>query len=59
MTVTAPDKVAADTAVARHATKDPQPHSGPVSRMLAKVNKWSMEYADYHYSHCDWRRIAI
>ena len=38
---------------------DSLPHIGPVYRLLARVSKWSMEYADYHYEHCDWRRIAV
>ena len=59
MAISAPDRVATDTAEVQRPAKDSQPHTGPVFRLLAKVSKWSMEYADYHYGHCDWRKIAI
>ena len=61
MAVSAPDKVTIDngTPEAQPPAKVSRPHSGPVSRLLAKVSKWSMEYAEYHYDRCDWRRIAI
>ena len=59
MTLPAPEKVATGTAEVQRPATDSQPHSSPVSRLLARVSKWSMEYADYHYNHCDWRRIAI
>ena len=61
MAVSTPDKVSTDsgTSEAQFPANDSLPHIGPVSRLLARVSKWSMEYADYHYEHCDWRRIAI
>ncbi len=54
-----PEQVAAGTPEVELQTKDSRPHNRPVSRLLAKVSKLSLEYADYHYEHCDWRRMAI
>ena len=39
--------------------QDAEVRAGPVSRLLARVSKWSIEYAEYRLEHCDWRRIAI
>ena len=61
MSVLVSDKESANSgsAQARPPDQDVEVPAGPVSRLLAKVSKWSIEYAEYRLEHCDWRRIAI
>ena len=59
MVASVPERVNPDTTTPRATEQNTKTHTGPISRMLAKVSKWSMEYADYHYERCDWRRMAI
>ena len=54
-----PDKVSLDTTVTPAAPQDSKAHIGPVARLLARVSKWSDEYADYQMETGTWRKIAI
>ena len=33
--------------------------TGPVARLLARVSKWSSDYAEYQMENGVWRKIAI
>ena len=57
MATLTPDKVSQDTATA--APQDAKAHTGPVARLLARVSKWSGDYADYQMETGVWRKIAI
>ena len=60
-----PDKVTTDasSSQAPPAAQDGKRHTGLVSRLLAKVSRWSGEYAEYKVAHqldqCDWRKISL
>ncbi len=57
-----PDKVFPDTtaaAVFPAAPQDFKAHTGLVARLLARVSKWSGDYADYQMESCVWRKLAI
>ncbi|MYC37852.1 MAG: hypothetical protein F4X66_13215 [Chloroflexi bacterium] len=56
-----PDKVSLDTATVATpaAPQDAKAHNGPVARLLARVSKWSDDYADYQMETGTWRKIAI
>ena len=61
MATLAPDKVSLDTATAEFpaAPQDAKAHTGPFARLLARVSKWSGDYADYQMETGTWRKIAI
>ena len=61
MVVSTPDKgsLTPGDAEVRTADQRADPHTGPFSRLLAKVSKWSSEYAEYRLSQCDWRKISV
>ena len=54
-----PDKVSLDTTVTPTAPQDSKAHTGPVARLLARVSKWSDDYADYQMETGTWRKLAI
>ena len=41
------------------APQDSKAHTGPVARLLARVSKWSGDYAEYQMESGIWRKIAI
>ena len=45
MATLTPDKVSSDAM--NVAPQDAKAHTGPVARLLARVSKWSGNYADY------------
>lgn len=55
------DKVSLDTATVATtaAPQDAKAHNGPVARLLARVSKWSDDYADYQMETGTWRKLAI
>lgn len=53
-----PDKVSLDTTTPA-APQDAKAHNGPVARLLARVSKWSDDYADYQMETGTWRKLAI
>ncbi len=61
MAVSVPHQVATDTGApeVQFPARDSQPHTGPVSRLLAKVSKWPMEYANYQMETGLWRKLAL
>ena len=61
MATLTPDKVSVDTASADFpsAPQYSKAHVGPVARLLARVSKWSGDYADYQMERGVWRKIAI
>lgn len=60
MATASPTKVNPDiTPETPAAPQDSKAHTGPVARLLARVSKWSGEYADYQMETCTWRKIAI
>jgi hypothetical protein len=56
-----PDKVSLDTTLgtASAAPQEAKAHNGPVARLLARVSKWSGDYADYQMATGAWRKISI
>ena len=61
-----PDKVAPNTpslykseAEFPAAPQDSKAHTGPVARLLARVSKWSGDYADYQMEVGVWRKLAL
>ena len=61
MAVCTPDKVSLDTATADFpaAPQDSKAHASPVARLLARVSKWSGDYAEYQMEAGVWRKISI
>ena len=59
MATLTPDKVSPDTVNVPTAPQDAKAHTGPVARLLARVSKWSGDYADYQMETGAWRKIAI
>ena len=53
------DKVSLDTTVTPAAPQDAKAHTGPFARLLARVSKWSDNYAEYQMERGVWRKIAI
>ena len=39
--------------------RDSKLNTGPVARLLARVSKWSSDYAEYQMENGVWRKIAI
>ncbi len=56
-----PDKVSRNTGTAEFpaAPQDSKAHTGPVAHLLAKVSKWSGDYADYQMEAGVWRKLAL
>ena len=56
-----PEKVTPDTGIAEFpaAPQDSKAHTGPVARLLARVSKWSGDYAEYQMEAGTWRKLAI
>ena len=56
-----PDKISQDSAITEvpSAERETKLHSGPVARLLARVSKWSGDYADYQMENGVWRKLAI
>ncbi len=61
MATLTPDKVSLDTAStdSQAAPPDSKAPAGPVARLLARVSKWSGDYADYQMETGVWRKLAI
>ena len=55
------DKISQDTNATNIPVQgqDAKLHNGPVARLLARVSKWSSEYAEYQMENGVWRKIAI
>ena len=39
--------------------RDSKLNTGPAARLLARVSKWSSDYAEYQMENGVWRKIAI
>ncbi len=61
MTTSTPAEVSLNTgdSEVRPVVRDVKVHNGPVARLLAKVNKWNEEYADYQMEAGIWRKLAL
>lgn len=55
-----PDKISPETAAeVRPAEQADKLHTGPVARLLARVSKWSNDYAEYQMDAGTWRKLAL
>ena len=61
MATLTPEKIFQDTPTHEAPAGAPEPglHAGPVARLLARVSRWSDEYADYQMDRGSWRKLAI
>ncbi len=61
MATLTPDKISRNCGAPESpaAQQDSKLHAGPVARLLARVSRWSSEYADYQMENGSWRKLAI